>query len=212
MNNSDIRKLQETEFNILCAVDDFCRSNGVQYSLYAGTALGAVRHKGFIPWDSDVKLAMTRENFDKFCLLWEKNPVPGYTLSFPLNDDFCPTCHAKIHKDNTILLFEGEVAGVGNHGIWVDIFPIDKIGDMKNQRQVFRKASQLILLVRANTVRSDDTLMKGIVRKTISLIPKGLRKKGTRSIMQWLSDNDLKLKNDYQMVPQPAAGGELSVP
>ena len=67
MDDKALKKLQETEFDILCMIDDYCKKYNIKYSLYAGTALGAVRHGGFIPWDDDIDLAMTRLEFDKLC-------------------------------------------------------------------------------------------------------------------------------------------------
>ena len=199
MRTDELKKLQKTELNILNMVDMFCSKYHIQYSLYAGTALGAVRHKGFIPWDDDIDIAMPREEYNRFCTLWKKHPVNGYTLSCLQYDDTCATCHAKVHKNNTILLGEGEVESIGHHGIWLDIFPLDKVGDKSNQQKVFRKATELILLSRANTRSTIDPLKKRIIRKIIIMIPKPIRRKRINYILNWLTKNDKSLSN-YKIV------------
>lgn len=119
MNDHDLKILQEVELEILSVVDDFCKKHRIPYSLYAGTALGAVRHRGFIPWDDDVDIAMTRENLNKLILAWKKNPLSGYYLETCLDDPYCGTSHVKLRKDDTILLSKGEDETKGHHGIWL---------------------------------------------------------------------------------------------
>ena len=78
MENNILKQLQKVELEILKDFHDFCIKNNIKYSLYAGTALGAVRHKGFIPWDDDVDVVMTPENYSKFVKCWYDNPINGY--------------------------------------------------------------------------------------------------------------------------------------
>lgn len=200
MNNNELKKLQSVEFEILKMIDEYCKKFNVQYSLYAGTALGAVRHKGFIPWDDDVDIAMERDEFNRFCYLWKKHPVTGYTLSCLQYDESCAVCHAKVHKDNTVLLSKGEIESIGHHGIWLDIFPLDRVGDQYNQKTVFRKATELIILARANTRSTIDTPQKRIVRGIISLIPKSIRRKRIRKILKWITENNRKQVSNYNVV------------
>ena len=63
---SEVRKVQNKILEIIKFVDKICRANGIVYYITAGTALGAVRHKGFIPWDDDLDIFMTPENYEKF--------------------------------------------------------------------------------------------------------------------------------------------------
>ncbi len=200
MNDNELKKLQSVEFDILKMIDAYCKKFNIQYSLYAGTALGAVRHKGFIPWDDDVDIAMTREEFNQFCHLWKKHPVAGYTLSCLQYDDFCAVCHAKVHKDGTVLLSKGDIESIGHHGIWLDIFPLDKVGDRKNQKAVFRKATELVLIARANTRSTLDSLQKKTARKLTALIPKSVRRKRIRKILRWLAENNKHLVSNYKIV------------
>ena len=152
MDNDTLNKLQQTELTILRDIDYYCRENGIQYSLYAGTALGAVRHKGFIPWDDDVDIIMTRSEYSKFCDTWEHNPIPGYFFQNYLNDRWCGNSHGKIRKDNTIFLSVADVEEQGHHGIWIDIFPVDKlpIDDRRQKKHILNIGKIIILLTRAN--------------------------------------------------------------
>lgn len=190
MDNETLKRLQGVEFEILKRVDDFCEKQGVSYSLFAGTALGAVRHKGFIPWDDDVDLAMTRTEFDRFCTLWSENPPDGYYLESILTDERCGTCHAKVRKEGTVFLSDGEIESEGHHGIWVDIFPLDKVSANKKKRaEKLRRGRELVFLTRANVNSARDNFQKRLVRSVFKLIPRALRRKRILRIHRWLAEH-----------------------
>lgn len=71
-NEEKLKQAQDASLKILLEVDRICRAHGIEYLMDAGTLIGAVRHQGFIPWDDDIDIAMTRENFDRFAALFGK--------------------------------------------------------------------------------------------------------------------------------------------
>ena len=73
MNYLSLRQLQLALLDILIEVDKFCRENDITYSLTYGTLLGAIRHKGFIPWDDDLDIMMPRKDFERFLELFPKS-------------------------------------------------------------------------------------------------------------------------------------------
>lgn len=121
-----LRKLQLTELEILKVIDKFCLENGIRYSLMCGTLLGAVRHKGFIPWDDDLDICMPREDYDRFVSLWESNPPSGYVLINKENSPEFAESFAKIRKDCSTFLQSGEENAKYHTGIFVDVFPADR--------------------------------------------------------------------------------------
>ncbi len=133
-----LRKLQLLDLEILKVIDAFCKKYNIHYSLYAGSLLGAVRHQGFIPWDDDLDIFMTRHEYDRFIKLWCQIKPEGYVLQNKEIDVDFTQSFTKIRKDHTTFLqFESE-RGKYHTGIFVDVFPIDRIPKGKLQRIVFR--------------------------------------------------------------------------
>lgn len=122
-----LRKLQLTQLEMLKAVDKFCAEHGLKYSLYGGTLLGAVRHKGFIPWDDDLDICMPREDYDKFIDLWQHDAPTGYVLQNKENTPEFTQSFTKIRKDHTTFLQPGDEQVSYHTGIFIDIFPFDRI-------------------------------------------------------------------------------------
>lgn len=138
MESYDKKKLieaQQASLSILLEIDRICRAYGIEYMLDAGTLLGAVRHKGFIPWDDDVDIAMTRDNFEKFRAVAMNELKDGMELVMPseLGDgnvfyDFTPRIiylNSRRHVQSEETRYYGDKL---NH-LWVDIFILDNISD-----------------------------------------------------------------------------------
>lgn len=125
-------QLHDTEKEMLIALDKLCEKHGLQYYLIGGTLLGAVRHKGFIPWDDDLDVAMPRKDFEKFIRMNSKELGDGLFIQSYLTDKHYPLMFAKIRKDKTIFLEETGKDTEMHHGIFIDIFPLDYRDDNDN--------------------------------------------------------------------------------
>ena len=132
-----LRRLQLTQLEILKVIDSFCNEHGLHYSLYAGTLLGAVRHQGFIPWDDDLDICMARDEYNRFIELWKKSGPKGYIIQNKEIDRKFSQSFTKIRKDHTSFLQKGENKGDYHQGIFVDVFPIDRMPNGKFQRAFF---------------------------------------------------------------------------
>jgi len=125
----DIRHLHRLELVMLDEVNRICKDFSIPYFAIGGTALGAVRHSGFIPWDDDLDIGMLRENYDKFLRICEKELGSKFFLQTPETESNTPYYFAKLRLNGT--LFEEEYTKhlAINHGIFIDIFPYDNIPD-----------------------------------------------------------------------------------
>lgn len=183
MDNATLRKLQLVEADILEIIGKFCQKHQIKYSLYAGTLLGAVRHGGFIPWDDDVDVFMERNEYNRFLELWEKENVQGYCLQGTNKPNYSGLSHSKIRKDGTILASFEEMKADGHHGIWVDIFPFDKVPTDKKKRKKFLfKAKLRMVYTRGVPFTKGGFLLKLISK--ILLIPSRKRQLKIRNKLE----------------------------
>ena len=119
-------QLHKTEVEILDEIVRICNKYNLKYYLIGGTLLGAVRHKGFIPWDDDLDIVMPRKDYVKFCQLCATELAPEYYLHGIDTDPTYWLVFAKIRKRNT-LFNERNIAPISApKGIYVDIFPLDE--------------------------------------------------------------------------------------
>jgi len=100
----DIEALKKVELDILSFIHDFCEKNDIKYSLCGGTLLGAVRHKGFIPWDDDIDIFMLRDQYEKFISLMENNDDDTFKLITYKNSKNYNLLFAKVVDKRTILI------------------------------------------------------------------------------------------------------------
>lgn len=120
MDDITLRKVQLIQLEIAKEVKRICEKNNIKFFLTAGTLLGAIRHKGFIPWDDDLDMAMLREDYDKFLQIAPKEIKPEYEIQTWDNDVNCPYEFAKIRKKNT-LYKENKGNKHADKGIYIDL-------------------------------------------------------------------------------------------
>lgn len=133
MQSPEIKDIQKCILEILRAIDKACRENGITYFLSDGTMLGAVRHKGFIPWDDDADICMPRPDYDKL-IANVKNWLPDYyDVVTGLIDPEYPYPFARIYDKRTTYQPSKKYDHIS--GVPVDIFPIDGIIEDCKERQ-----------------------------------------------------------------------------
>lgn len=135
-------EIHERLLGILKEVNRFCTANGLRYSMAYGTLLGAVRHKGFIPWDDDIDILMPRPDFDKFVATFGKEPGARWRCLYNTVNDNERFIHffAKVHDTRTVCR-QGKFEK-NKFGLNIDIFPVDgKPEDVAVQKKMERKLS-----------------------------------------------------------------------
>ena len=144
---STMDQLHQFELELMDEVDRICREHDIPYFLDSGSALGAVRHGGFIPWDDDMDIGMLRSDYDRFLEIAGRELKPEYALQTHETDPHVYKFYAKIRKNNT--LYPSRISGkYENQGIAIDLFAFDRIADdeatAREELQRLRKLYRLI--------------------------------------------------------------------
>lgn len=125
------RELQLFCLRILKDVHAFCVENEIAYSLAYGTLLGAVRHKGFIPWDNDIDICMPRPDYEKFVSTYKSN---DYQLAYfgKGSKRDCLISFARVFDDEETVA-KNAFWSAKDTGVWIDVFPLDGVSDDKDE-------------------------------------------------------------------------------
>lgn len=186
MNSKDLRKLQLIELELLLELDSICRKHNIQYWLSAGTLLGAVRHKGFIPWDDDADIRMLRKEYDRFCAVCEKElNTDRYFLQNHKTDKEYRWAYAKFRRKGTEYLRKGQEIIKCMTGVSIDIFVIDNVPDNYLARCLFHRVRRgcIKTLWSVVGVTEDPTAWKRMLYHALRHVPKQI----PLAILEWLA-------------------------
>ena len=154
MERDVLKKVQAIQLEMAKDVKRVCDENGIRYFLYRGTFLGAVRHKGVIPWDDDMDFGMLREDYDKFCRMAPEALSGEYCFQNWHTDSNYALPFGKVRKRNTVFV-EAKCARLPENGIYIDIYPLDDApADLKERKAL---ASKLLHLFRIKLMKCGYT-------------------------------------------------------
>ncbi len=138
LTEDDLKKLHKIDLELVSEVDRVCRKNGIEYSLDGGTLLGAVRHKGFIPWDDDADIVMTRREYAKFYRACKKDLDDSkFFLQEYRTDRYYRWGFAKLRRKDTEFIRVGQEHLKQKTGIFIDIFVVDNMPDNSMERNLY---------------------------------------------------------------------------
>lgn len=138
--SEEMKEVWAVELDLLNEFDEICKKNNIEYIACGGTILGAVRHKGFIPWDDDIDLMLSRKNYNKLLQIRAEFNDP-YFFQTEENDSGSLRGHAQLRNSKTTGILKGEYDQnhTFNQGIFIDIFPLDNLPDNEMERKAFIK-------------------------------------------------------------------------
>ena len=133
------------ELDMLYKFMNICNKHNLKWWVDGGTLLGAVRHKGFIPWDEDIVVFLLREDYDKFIDIAKTEITGNYFLQTDWTDDTW-FCHAKMRRTDTTAILDKDLSAKFNfnQGIFIDIFPFDNVPDNELEYNFFMNELYLI--------------------------------------------------------------------
>lgn len=180
MDNVTLKKVQMIQLEMVKYIHRICEQNNLSYIMLGGTLLGAVRHKGFIPWDDDLDIGMPREDYDKLITLLTEKSDPAYFIQTYETEKHGITPFAKLRKNGTTYLQKG-TEGIDFHvGVFIDIFPLDFIPaplEKKNRRRQLRLREYNFAIKRKEgyiVERTGIKRLKSLPSFVLSFLPKSV--------------------------------------
>ena len=179
MRTIELEELRSIQLDLLQKTAEFCEKKGLRYFLCGGTLIGAIRHKGYIPWDDDIDIAMPRPDYDEFvsifnrqnsyCRVVELSNEPDYSLAF-----------AKVYDNRTILreLHYKKAP----YGVYIDVFPADGV---KNLAQI----NKISILHKVLNTKKANYYKRTVSKKVINTLGKLLLLPfSAHQIAKWMDD------------------------
>ena len=179
MKEMTTKDIQMVCLDILQDVHEFCVAHNIKYTLQGGTLIGAIRHKGFIPWDDDVDIAMPRPDYEKFIHTYCS--TRGYKVfSRELPDNEVYLAYARVcDMERTKVDYRNLIWNKESTGVWIDVFPLDGVNEnaetWTKRFQQIRKYARIGNLLRYShrpfsINRNNDAKKRWIKSKIYSLL------------------------------------------
>lgn len=171
-----MKDLQKAELKILEYFIKFTEEKNINYFLYAGTLLGAIRHQGFIPWDDDVDVILKRDEFERFENLFINSNYKNDGLEYQSRklDKYYANSFSKIRSRDINIYERISTTQNGYIGPWIDIFVYDNIpNDLKSRKEQFSKVSKynkLISFFLLTSLNENDYGLKRYIKKIVQSI------------------------------------------
>ena len=168
----DIQELRQIQMGILDEVHRYCEAHGLRYFLSSGTLIGAVRHKGYIPWDDDIDIYMPRQDYEAF--LQSYHDEKGiYRAINPSTESHYYYTFAKVVDQRTHMV-EKETEGY-EIGVYMDIFPVDFVTEDMQQRQRIFKQKKLLYKIRRCKISRSNPLQSRLAYIVYKCWPMSVR-------------------------------------
>ena len=188
-----LEEIHEIELGIMDYVHKICEENQIKYYLVGGTLIGAIRHKGFIPWDDDMDIDMPREDYERFKQVLKENPSEKF---FFLNEDTENNYFSfgKMIDTRTRLIEKDKDIQPPNMGVYIDIFPVDGVPlDDKDARKHYKSIKfidKLRMQYAYKRVPSTTNVIRWIYRGLVWVMARicGIK---------WLNKKEKQLLSEY---------------
>ncbi len=134
----ELQRLHKELYGILEEIIRVCKKCNIPYFIQGGTAIGAFFEEAILPWDDDIDVGMTRSNYERFLSEAPKELGADYFLQSPITEVHTPFYFAKVRKNNTLFVEKDFSSLPIHHGIYVDVFPFDKVTDNLRLQKIHR--------------------------------------------------------------------------
>lgn len=165
---TDIHELRQIQMGILDEVHQYCEAHGLCYFLSSGTLIGAVRHKGYIPWDDDIDIYMPRKDYEQFLQCY-RDAKGVYRAINPLTESHYYYTFAKV-VDLRTRMVEKETEGY-EIGVYMDIFPVDYVTDNLQERERVFKLKKLLYKIRRCKISNSNPLQSRLAYLVYRYLP-----------------------------------------
>ena len=192
----DLRELQNYKYEMLADVAEICEKNNIQYFLFFGTLLGAVRHDGFIPWDDDVDIVLFWNDYTRLLEILQRTREKEYFVQNFMTEPNFPLLYTQLHANGTTSM-PINMKKLGIHwGVCIDIFPLIAVSEKERSQHRKKGAVRLLhSLVAKESMHVQQEKAVGMQR-LINCIPLKMR----RRIAQWLLNAVTKEKGTEKYV------------